>query len=65
MAEERNFGPIEFLDRIKMKSWLSETGVTSVDVWDTSEGQFMQRVGTRKSFLAVKKRFQKAPKNKK
>lgn len=66
MAKDRPFGSIEPLDRVKMKSWMQEPGVLSVRVIEKPNGDNdMQRVGAAVAFFGVKKRFQKAPKNKK
>ena len=64
---EKKFGPIEPLDRVKMKVWMDEPGVTKVAVFEMLDhAVFMQRVGlVDNTVYGVKKRFQKAPKNKK
>ena len=64
--QELPFGSIEPLDREKMKKWLAEEGVVSVEVTPlTGNMEVMQRVGFKNpNFinLGVKKRYQKAPK---
>lgn len=63
MSAGRPFGSIEPLDRVKMKSWLSETGVASVRVVEIEGVDMMQRVSVTNVKFGVKKRFQKAPKS--
>lgn len=64
---EKKFGPIEPLDRVKMKVWMGEPGVIKVAVSEMlNRDVSMQRVGlVDNTVYGVKKRFQKAPKNKK
>lgn len=64
---KRKFGSIEPLDREKMKLWMAEPGVVQVAVSEAPDHcVYMQRVGIIDiAMLGVKKRFQKAPKNRK
>ena len=64
---KRKFGPVEPLDREKMRQWMAEVGVVEVAVSEEPNGDtYMQRVGLINiAMLGVKKRFQKVPKNKK
>lgn len=63
----KKFGVIEPMDRLKMKDWMAEPGVVRVAVLEGPDKEvLMQRVGLfNDTLFGVKKRFQKAPKNKK
>jgi hypothetical protein len=61
---KKKFGTVEALDRVKMKQWMQEPGVSEVAVFQDEHGNvFMQRVAmVNTAFIGVKKRFQKKPK---